>query len=63
MTTAQNNKTRNIRIPMAIHERLKHKCKEEGRLLGVYIGKILKKAISDENREDVAKQEQPPQSK
>jgi hypothetical protein len=50
MAKTTKQPTRNIRIPMKIHQRIKLKCKEEGRIMGAYVSKILSKAISrDQN--------------
>ena len=58
MTTKKHSKlTRNIRIPQPTHEKIKSKCKKEGRLMGAYVDMILNRAISDEKIEEASKRD------
>ncbi len=55
MATLKEDQTQNIRIPKKIHEQIKTKCNREGLLMGPYVTKILKVALSMEKGEEVAK--------
>ncbi len=45
MTTNRNKLTSNIRISKQTHELLKQKCKEEGRIMSVYVDMVLKESM------------------
>ncbi|MBT4398660.1 MAG: hypothetical protein HN936_08850 [Bacteroidetes bacterium] len=51
MTTKQNKLTRNIRIPVKLHSKLKGICEREGRIMSAFVTSILEDRITEDSVE------------
>ena len=59
MVDSQSGATCNVRVPAETHKKIKEKCRVEGRLMGAYVDRVLRKALMGDfpNEEAAAKKE------
>ena len=53
MTTLQNKRTCNVRIPAETHEQIKVKCESEGRIIGAFVDRILRDSLRRSSDETI----------